>query len=258
MIVRNEAKSPYLRRAIESVYGAVEKFMILDDNSDDYEATSMLCRSFPKVVFRYSPYAIPMYPEDEGLFRVTQWNYTRELCKPGDWVLALDADEELEKSFGEHADELMASSYDWFRFRLLDMWTKTAYRTDGYWSPVKEVFFRYQDQPAGFAGKMHIPMLPAYIRDSQNGMERRDIRLIHWGWLDEAKREAKQKFYLSDGHWLYDSDRDHALSITQPATVEEMGPVLESWCESCKCKATKEEFEVSAPMCPKCDCVCAG
>jgi hypothetical protein len=39
---------------------------------------------------------------------------------------------------------------------------------------------------------------------------------------------------------------------------EEMGPALESWCESCKCKATKEEFEVSAPMCPKCDCVCAG
>jgi glycosyltransferase involved in cell wall biosynthesis len=221
MIVRNEAKSPHLRRTIESVYGAVDKFMILDDNSDDGGATAELCQSFPKVVFRKSPYAIPMFPVDEGGFRVTQWDYTRALCQPGDWVLALDADEELEPSFNATADELMASSYDWFRFRILDMWTKTAYRTDGYWSPVKEVFFRYRDEPAGFAGKMHIPMLPAYILNSQNGTERRDIRIIHWGWIDEAKRFAKQQFYL-DGRCRYDSDRTHALSITQPATVKEL------------------------------------
>ena len=219
MIVRNEGHSPYFKRVIDSVYDVVDRFMILDDKSDDGGATRLMCQSYPKVCFRESPFDAAMYPVCEPRLREVQWEETRKLALKDDWILALDADEEMDKSFGLTIKDLIHSSYDWFRFRILDMWTPTEYRVDGMWSPVKEVLFRYQDLPAELPdGVMHIPMLPKYIRESHNGTERRDVKIIHWGWTDEAKRIKKQQFYL-DGRAV-GFDLEHAKTITNPATLE--------------------------------------
>ena len=220
MIVRNEAHSSYFVKVLDSIASVVDYVMVLDDKSDDGGATRLVCRSFPNILFRESPFEVPMYPINEPQLREVQWQKTREVAKAGDWILALDADEELEKSFTLKVKELMASQYDWFRFRLLDMWSPTTYRVDGYWSPVKEVFFRYENLPAHLPEAVnHVPLLPRYILDSQNGIERRDIRIVHWGWANEVKRLAKQQFYL-DGRAV-GIDLEHAKSITEPATVEE-------------------------------------
>jgi len=220
MIVRNEAHNSYFVKVLTSITDAVDYVMILDDKSDDGGATRSVCRSFPNILFRESPFDVPMYPINEPKFREVQWQKTCEIAKDGDWILALDADEEIEKSFTLKVKELMASEHDWFRFRLLDMWSPTTYRVDGYWSPVKEVFFRYKNLPAELPTAVnHVPLLPKYIVDSANGTERRDIKIIHWGWANEDKRLAKQQFYLdgrADGVNL-----EHAKSITTPATVEE-------------------------------------
>lgn len=224
MIVRNEAHSSYFVKVLDSIACVADHVMILDDRSDDGGATALVCRSFPNVTFCVSPFEAPMYPVNEPKLREVQWSKTREMAKEGDWILALDADEELEKSFISKVKELTSSQYDWFRFRLLDMWSPTTYRVDGYWSPVKEVFFRYKNFPAELPTNavMHVPLLPKYITSSNNGIERRDIRIVHWGWANEVKRLAKQQFYL-DGRAV-GFDLEHAKTITNPATVEEYVP----------------------------------
>jgi hypothetical protein len=220
MIVRNEGGNAYFRRAIDAIHENVDRIMILDDKSDDDNKTKMFCLSYPKIFFKESPFDVPMYPINEPKLREVQWEETRKLSQEGDWILALDADEEMECLFPMKIEELMKADCDWYRFRLLDMWDENSYRTDGYWSPVKEVFFRYKDLPAELPqGNMHIPLLPKYILDSQKGIERRDVRIIHWGWANEKKRLEKQKFYL-DGR-AEGVNLEHAKSITDPATLKE-------------------------------------
>jgi glycosyltransferase involved in cell wall biosynthesis len=216
MIVRNEASKPWLKMTLEAASTYVDKFVILDDKSDDNGKTKELCLSFPKVMFFDSPYAINMYPIDEGAFRVTQWDYTRAHAREGDWILALDSDDVFEEKFKQELPSLMSSSYDFYRFRILDMWDMENYRKDGLWSPYITCLFKYKNEPAGFAGKMHIPLLPKYILGSTNGCTRDDIRLRHYGWVDEYSRESKVKFYVerSEGFNI-----DHALSVLQPATL---------------------------------------
>jgi glycosyltransferase involved in cell wall biosynthesis len=221
MIVKNEAHSPYIERVLESVRDIVDSFVVLDDKSNDGGATKFLFKSYPKVIFHESSFDVSMYPINEPKLREVQWEKVREVAKKGDWILVLDADEEMDKSFAQVVDDLTKGIYDWYRFRILDMWSPTHFRVDGMWSPVKEIFFRYQDEPANLpAGVNHIPLLPQYILQSHNGIERRDVKIIHWGWADEAKRLAKQKFYL-DGRAV-GFDLEHAKSVTTSVILEEL------------------------------------
>jgi glycosyltransferase involved in cell wall biosynthesis len=220
LIVRNEAARPWLRTCLTKASEYSDKIVILDDKSDDNRATEELCRSFSKVIFRESPFNEARYSIHQSDFRITQWDYTREVAKEGDWILALDSDNVFEDNFKSELEGLMKSSYDWFQFRLLDLWDDKHYRSDGWWSPLIECMFRFKDEPANWPRAiMHVPLLPGYILSSSNGCVRRDIRLLHYGWIEEEKRASKVEFYKTrcDGDNL-----KHALSVLEPAQLAEV------------------------------------
>jgi hypothetical protein len=220
LIVRNEADRPWLQRCLLKASEYSDKIVILDDRSDDNGRTEELCRCFDKVVFYESPLEKPWYAVHQSDFRIHQWEAVRRNASLGDWILALDSDNVFEESFKANLPELMSSSFDWFQFQLLDLWDLGHYRTDGWWSPLIQCMFRYKDEPADWPRAiMHVPLLPGYVLRNTNGSVRRDIRLLHYGWVEEEKRANKVEFYKErcDGDNLR-----HALSVLEPPTLAEV------------------------------------
>lgn len=194
MIVRNEF-SRYLKKVLESIerYASPSvdlKILILDDSSTD--KTPELCQSFPSVILNRRS-GKSLWETDESKLRNQLWEEVRKL-KP-DWVLTQDADELFDKSFQERLPELLNSNWDWFAFRLCDMWDENHYRIDGYWSPGFRRLFRFQDEPFGIIGRIHAGCIPEYVVDSNHGTCYNDIRVKHFSWMGEENRKQKQKLY---------------------------------------------------------------
>jgi tetratricopeptide (TPR) repeat protein len=93
MIVRNEA--PRLKRCLASVAGFVDEMVLLDTGSDD--ATVAIAEDCGAVVHRLA------WPGDFAPARNAALEFVR-----GDWVLVLDADEQLRAEAREPLRQLMA------------------------------------------------------------------------------------------------------------------------------------------------------
>jgi len=220
LIVRNEALRPWLKNCLIKASEYSDKIVILDDKSDDDGQTKDLCKSFPKVIFYESVFDKPWFPIHQSDFRIQQWDLTRQNAKEGDWILALDSDNVFEDSFKKELPGLMSSTYDWFQFQLLDLWDKEHYRNDGWWSPLIQCMFRFKNEPANWPrATMHVPLLPGYVLSSSNGCVRKDIRLLHYGWIEKEKRDSKVEFYKA--RCTGDNLR-HALSVLEPAQLAEV------------------------------------
>lgn len=203
MIVKNEA-GRYLERMLNSLVGHIDEAVIIDDGSTDN--TIQLCREILK--------GIPLHliQNDHSLFeyevslRKKQWDET--IKTNPDWILNLDADEILEESFWQHAQELINNpNYDFYCFRLYDMWDETHYREDEYWnahSIYRPYLMRYQP---GFAYKwneipQHCGRFPVntFSFPSFNS----ESRVQHFGWATEEDRMGKKKRYeLLDPDAIY-------------------------------------------------------
>ncbi|MBE3574452.1 MAG: glycosyltransferase [Firmicutes bacterium] len=100
MIVRNEEKN--LARCLASVRGAVDEIIVVDTGSTD--GTAQLARSLGAQVFSYE------WQDDFAAARNASLAHAH-----GDWVLVLDADEELAPGHGPRLRTLLAApQYDWY------------------------------------------------------------------------------------------------------------------------------------------------
>jgi len=203
MIVKNEA-GRYLEQVLNSLIGHIDEAVIIDDGSSDN--TIHLCREILK--------GIPLHliQNDHSLFdhevslRKKQWEET--IKTNPDWILNLDADEILEESFWQHAQELINNpNHDFICFRLYDMWDENHYREDEYWnaqSIYRPFLMRYQP---GFAYKwnetpQHCGRFPVntFSFSSYNS----ESRVQHFGWATKEDRTEKKKRYeLLDPDALY-------------------------------------------------------
>ncbi|MCU1448910.1 MAG: glycosyl transferase family protein, partial [Acidimicrobiales bacterium] len=130
MIVRNEAD-----RHLERVLGAAASLdaagiIVTDDASTD--RTREVLDAFGCIM---QTTAAPMLWEHEGRARQRHLAFVDRQAHPGDWVLALDADETVnvpgavvgvvEQAVDER--KLVVG------LRLYEFWSETAYRVDGRW-----------------------------------------------------------------------------------------------------------------------------
>jgi len=202
MLVRNEADR-YLKEVLESVKFC-DEFVILDDASTD--DTVKIC----KEILDGKPLKIISNPvsqfNNEIVLRKQLWDMAIE-TNP-DWLLCLDADEMFEKEAQYRIRTLIDQpTYDWYGFRLFDMWDKNHYRDDVYWTAHKRYWItltRYQPkfQYKWLEQGHHCGRFP-YNIDKLPG--RGDsLRIKHLGWMREEDRKAKYDRYMrNDPNGVY-------------------------------------------------------
>jgi len=215
MIVRNEADR-YLNRCLQSLTELADEIIILDDASSDN--TREICRGFHQVKLYCRENSL--FLQDEALLRWELWEHTA--ASNPQWILAIDADEFLEKKAVRELPYLLKQNYfSALGFRLFDCWAgEEYYRMDGLWNPWLRGYSIYivryspllsADWPSL---KFHCGRLPQAYRKLPS-LET-DLRIKHLGWSNPAEIKTKyQRAVEQDPAYLYMS-REHYESILLP------------------------------------------
>jgi len=131
IMVRNEAR--FLPGLLRNVGPQVDGLLALDDGSSDGSRQLLEEYPFVREVLR-NPADRPAYDEVAGHRRLME----AARRHGAEWVLAVDADERLEREFRQRAERVIRRGR-WlglraFEVHLRDLWGSTdRYRTDGLW-----------------------------------------------------------------------------------------------------------------------------
>jgi glycosyltransferase involved in cell wall biosynthesis len=196
----NEA-GRYLEEVIDHLLPIVDgKLFIYDDRSTDSTFELVSEKGLIGVIREPD---VPSFSQHEGGFRQWGWNMFQSLMhpKPGDWVLAIDADEKL---YGyEHISTLMQLPFDVLGVSFYHMWNDTHYRVDKAWAPtVSSRLFKYQEHGAYSSRRMACGSEPDYV-----------IRLIHQGKMLKQTPLVMQ-------HLGYQRDDDKKAKYTRYSTLD--------------------------------------
>ncbi|RNC29785.1 MAG: hypothetical protein AWM53_00003 [Candidatus Dichloromethanomonas elyunquensis] len=222
MLVRNEADK-MLRRTLKHAAQYVDEAVILDDASTD--ETVAIC----KEIFRDMPLTIvsnDIYGfSNEIALRKQLWDLTKR-TEP-DWILALDADEIFDDGIIQSIHRLIDQPFfDYYTFRLFDMWDEGHYREDTFWQAHKyyRVFLiRYQPDfdYIWHETPQHCGRLPNNIFFLEGCQCY--IRLKHFGWSTPELREEKYKRYME-----LDPEAKYG-NMNQYRTILSPAPILKKW-----------------------------
>ncbi len=190
MRIKNEVR--WIARVIESQLPVVERLLILDDHSTD--GTQDICRSYPKVTLFDSPF--------EGVQETRDKRWLMEqlgkVAQPGDWCLAIDGDEELEKSGQAIVDRLGAErgGPDAYRFHVLYLWdSPEQIRTDGIYENFwRGSMFRYRlgtTFHSSSGGGFHCGNVP----EPRVIQRAEGVRILHYGYMHKEDRLRKFEWY---------------------------------------------------------------
>lgn len=193
MLVRNE-EHRHLIDTLDCVTDMGGHLYVTDDASDD--ASAEICLQYGATV-RVNER--PMFWEHEGKARQSHLEWVDTFCEPGDWVLALDADETIsdptELLDVIHQAEMMRDEV--VGLRLYEFWTPTEYRVDGFWfGTVTSRLFKWQpggqinDKPMACGSE------PTYTHSARRFTQDR-CHLLHWGYVREEDRIRKHAAYTA-------------------------------------------------------------
>lgn len=231
MVTRNEA-GRYLDACLAWACGFVDAVSVYDDRSTDNTVEVAVSHQAPTLV---RPEGVPSFVEHEGRFRAAAWAWFEEALapEPGDWVLALDADEFLVCQDGvrsgvdaatEAADQQGANAV---RLAVPEVFEVTAgpflagakVRTDGAWGTIAGTrLFRYRPGGIFRDRAMGCGAEPTYVADqAQWAVRWPALSLLHLGYAHPADRQAKFIRYTSlANHGHNDA---HVRSIVTPPTL---------------------------------------
>lgn len=221
MIVRNEADrhlAQTLLNALEIVRHSGGLILATDDCSTDDTL-----RLLQDAGAHTQASDEPLFWQHEGRARQRHQEWVDLHCSPGDWVLALDADETINKPelVYDLTERARAGGKQVIGLPLYEFWTPTEYRVDGFWFGTRATRL-YQWQQGGQIAdaSMACGAEPTYVRSAalvHGAYQQDEIHLLHWGYLREQDRLRKWEAYTKrlGGHG---HNNDHVASIvTSPS-----------------------------------------
>lgn len=222
MLVRNESKN-FLERVLTHAVKYVDNAVILDDASEDN--TVEIC----KKVFKNIPLTLVQNKEhgfsNEIVLRKQLWQITAD-TNP-DWILFLDADEIFEDRICDVIRTLINEpNFDYYAFRLYDMWDEDHYREDLYWTAhnyYRPFLIRYQPNFSYIWEEkpLHCGRIPHNIFSLLGCICY--VRLRHLGWSTSELRQSKYIRYLkADPEGKYGS-------LGQYKSIVDENPRLIKW-----------------------------
>jgi hypothetical protein len=188
----------FLPGFVANVGPQVDGIVALDDGSADGSAEYLGARPEVLEVIRV-PASRPEWDEMGNHRALVQ----AALRHGADWVLALDADERLERHFRRRAEPLMRQGPGGaFTVRLLDLWDSSQQvRVDGIWGRKRVArLFRARADHVYDTAVLHGDKAPLQDRPYQAA----DLIVYHLGMLTGADRHARRRKYeLADpeGRW---------------------------------------------------------
>lgn len=222
MLVRNEA-GKFLESVLSHAARYVDNAVILDDGSEDntVEVCEKVLKNIPHCIVSNERSGF----HNEIVLRKQLWELTVK-TNP-DWILCLDADEIFEDSIIYSIRQLINQpEFDYYSFRLYDMWDEFHYREDRYWQAHRfyRIFLiRYQPDFDYVWNEtpQHCGRFPKNIHLLEGCQY--NIRLKHYGWANEALRTEKYKRYMElDPEGKYGS-------LNQYRTILDPKPTLIKW-----------------------------
>jgi glycosyltransferase involved in cell wall biosynthesis len=197
--VRNEER--WIGRVIASILPCCDHVFVMDDKSTD--RTVEICRSFSAVTVLESPF--------EGVNEARDKDWLLEyilrrgfVCEQqGDWVLAIDGDEQLSKAGPQQIKELCAHNGApyCYSLKIVYLWDREdQWRVDGVYGKFNRpsLFklinpsFRYKTTPWGNGANLHCSSTPTdFIGQSTVT----DVALLHYGYLHREDRLNKHAYY---------------------------------------------------------------
>lgn len=199
LAVRNG--EPHLPGFLRNIAPHVEGIVALDDGSSDGSA-ELLERSPAVVELLRVPRERTSWDE-MGNHRLLVEAAGRHAA---DWVLSIDVDERVERSFRSRAERVIRRGAPFacsaFAVRLYELWgSRDTYRVDGIWGrKLRARLFRPQDGDVFDDAALHASKAPLQDRPYRAA----DLRIYHLGMLTPADRERRRRRYEQadpDGRW---------------------------------------------------------
>lgn len=181
MIARDE--EAFLARCLQSVQGAVDEIVLVDTGSRD--RTPEIAREHGAVVRRLR------WRNDFAAAR----NRSLDLAK-GEWVLYLDADEELHPEDRQRLRELVAvPGVEGYLVRILNFVGRLE---DGVVEASLGVRLFRNRREYRFSGTLHEQIGETILRHAPGSIAAGGVRLLHYGYLDEVTaRKGKRERNLA-------------------------------------------------------------
>lgn len=221
--VRDEA-GRFLRRTLAALEPLADVIVVYDDASTD--ATPEICRTSSKVELHQGK--VPELPVDEAPMRERLWRLA--LRHEPEWILALDADEELEeRAIAELPSLLDQQDYDVIACRIFDFWkSETHVRVDGLWNPwnrFSPIAVRVVPglPDAWYPKPIHCGRFPDAYRDRSTFYSH--LRVRHYGWARQEDHLRKYLFYRERDLAVEGKVQGHTESVLSPHIT------LEPWLE---------------------------
>lgn len=213
-VVRDEA-GRFLKRALECWSAYADRILVLDDGSTD-ETSDILSDSGVEWRARRVRGARD-YGDGEYKARSELWEWAAD----ADWVLHLDADQTCAADPRPHLSGVRAN------FRLYDLWSPTAYRSDAWWRGHARCWWpavHMPSVPSGFRPdwahasatgrprQWHSPNFPPNLGGHATEMPL-ECSILHYAYVTDALRAEKAALYADLAPHLTESERFHASTI---------------------------------------------
>jgi glycosyltransferase involved in cell wall biosynthesis len=178
MIVKNEEK--WLPRCLDSVKGTVDEIIIVDTGSTD--RTKEIAAEHGAIVHEFD------WNDNFADAR----NFGLEQAK-GEWILWLDADEELEEEDREHLRDVLSHQECYFgRIKVVNYYGTAPVSYDR--SHIMNQYRLFRNDPQlRFAGAIHEQLDIEALDLSDKSILVLPVTLHHYGYLEEAVEEKGKK-----------------------------------------------------------------
>jgi glycosyltransferase involved in cell wall biosynthesis len=220
IIGRNES-SRYLEQVLSRLSQQVDKIIFTDDCSED---------ETPEIAARYAEVFStpePMFTEHEGKLRAYAWSNLEKYAEEGDWVIAIDCDEELYHIDNLDIKKVLSSSeFDVVNVRFYHMWNQDQYRVDKLWAPNNSSrIFRYVKGGAFRNSRLACGSEPSYVLEwikSRNYWVNSGLVMKHLGYVKDDDKQSKYERYSS-------LDKGEFHNINHINSIIDSNPVLIDW-----------------------------
>lgn len=218
MVARNESPH-YLHQVLDRLKDQVDVIVFTDDCSDD--DTPEIAASYGCQVYQMPE---PTFNTHEGKLRQTAWYNLENHAEPGDWVLAIDADEELYTT-RYSLDELIAHpKFCVYNIEFFHMWNETQFRTDKAWRPHGSTrMFKYKEGGQFANRALACGSEPTYVQQYiSEGLFFRDsgLKMKHLSYIkDEDKRRKYERYASIDGGAYHANAHIESILDKDPSLV---------------------------------------
>jgi len=220
VVARNE-ENRYLEKFLQRLSTQVDKIIFTDDCSTDN--TVEIAKKYAEV---YST-SENMFIKHEGALRAEAWANLGKHAKPGDWVVAIDADEILYTMDNESIkDTLDKSPFDVVNVRRCEMWDENSYRVDKMWAPHNTTrIFRYAANGVYKDKRLACGSEPTYVDEwvrLGNRWYDNPFIMQHLGYARLEDRVSKHERYMT-------LDKGEFHNIIHLQSILDNNPTLINW-----------------------------